>query len=97
MREADLTGARFEGATLRRVDLSGAWLHQAQMTRCDLRGSDISAVDPMNVDLNRAIIDVDQAVVIAASLGIDVRPGVKPVNVSRAESRFPPARSQDVP
>ncbi len=74
MREADLTGARFEGATLRRVDLSGAWLHHAQMSDCDLRGSDISAVDPMNVELNGALIDVDQAVVVATALGIDVRP-----------------------
>jgi uncharacterized protein YjbI with pentapeptide repeats len=73
MREADLTGTRFEGATLHRVDLSGAWLHRATLTGCDLRGSDLSALDPRTVELKDAIIDPVQAMVIATALGLQVR------------------------
>lgn len=74
MREADLTGARFEGAQVNGVDLSGAWMHSAKMSRCDLRGSDLSALDPLTTEIAHAVIDVDQAVVIAEALGLDVRP-----------------------
>lgn len=73
MREADLTGARFEGAKLRDADLSGAWLHNARLTDCDLRGSDLSALDPSTVELRGALITMDQAVVIATAMGLDVR------------------------
>ena len=74
MREADLTGARLDGATVRGVDLSGAWLDSAKLSGCDLRGSDLSSVDPLTVELNRTIIDMDQAVTLAVALGLDVRP-----------------------
>jgi uncharacterized protein YjbI with pentapeptide repeats len=74
MREADLTGARCDGATLRHVDLSGAWLGKASFLRCDLRGSDISAIDPVSMPVEGAIITWDQAAVLAASMGLDVRP-----------------------
>jgi fluoroquinolone resistance protein len=73
MREADLTGARCEGAKLRDLDLSGAWLHSAKLTNCDLRGSDLSALDPTTVELKGALITMDQAVVVATALGLDVR------------------------
>lgn len=73
MREADLAGARFEGAKLRDSDLSGAWLHSADFTGCDLRGSDLSALDPSTVQLRGALINMDQAVVIATAMGLDVR------------------------
>ncbi|HET6626644.1 MAG TPA: pentapeptide repeat-containing protein [Nocardioidaceae bacterium] len=74
MREADLTGAAFEGARLLRVDLSGSWLHGAKMSGCDLRGSDLSTLDPVSTEIHRAVIDVDQAVVVAGAVGFDVRP-----------------------
>lgn len=74
MREADLAGARLDGATLARVDLSGASLQRANLSRCDLRGSDLSTLDPLSTELHRAVVDVDQAVVIAQALGLDVRP-----------------------
>ncbi|HEV2640931.1 MAG TPA: pentapeptide repeat-containing protein [Actinocrinis sp.] len=73
MRETDLTGARFEGAKLRGCDLSGAWLHNTVLTGCDLRGSDLSALDPSTVELRGALVTMDQAVVIATALGLDVR------------------------
>jgi uncharacterized protein YjbI with pentapeptide repeats len=73
LREADLTGARCTGAVLRDVDLSGAWLHQADLSGADLRGSDLSTVDPLTVPLRGATIDVAQAVVLAAALGLQVR------------------------
>jgi uncharacterized protein YjbI with pentapeptide repeats len=73
MREADLTGTRCEGATIRRVDLSGAWLHQANFSGADLRGSDLSALDPLNAAIKGAVVDPEQALVIATALGLDVQ------------------------
>jgi fluoroquinolone resistance protein len=73
MREADLTGARCDGAVLRRLDLSGAALGKASFERCDLRGSDLSNLDPWSASLTGAIIDIAQAAVIAASMGLDIR------------------------
>jgi len=73
MREADLTGASCKGGSLRDVDLSGAWLHGADFTTCDLRGSDLTAFDPENLRLKDAIITIDQSIIIAEALGLDVR------------------------
>jgi uncharacterized protein YjbI with pentapeptide repeats len=73
MREVDLTGANCEGATLTDVDLSGAQWRSANLTRCDLRGSDLTALDPNTVKLAGAIIGSAQAVVVAQSLGFDIR------------------------
>ncbi len=73
MREAELVGADLHGATLRDVDLSGAWLDRANLAGCDLRGSDLSAVDPLRVELRGAIISIDQTIVMAQGLGLDVR------------------------
>jgi uncharacterized protein YjbI with pentapeptide repeats len=73
MREADLTGAKCQGAQVRDTDLSGAWVHGASFEECDLRGSDLSAVDPLEATMRRAIITADQAVVLAVGLGLDVR------------------------
>ena len=70
MREADLTGARLDGATVRNVDLSGALLHAASFVEADLRGSDLSALDPRDAVLKDALIDVEQALVIATALGL---------------------------
>ena len=73
MSESDLTGARCQGGTVRDVDLSGAWLHGADFSDCDLRGSDLSAVEPDHVRLSGAIVTANQAIVIAAALGLDIR------------------------
>jgi len=67
-------GARCDGATIRHVDLSGAWLGKASFARCDLRGSDVTAIDPLSTPMDGAIITWDQAAVLAAALGLDVRP-----------------------
>jgi uncharacterized protein YjbI with pentapeptide repeats len=74
MREVDLTGAKCQGSVLRDVDLSGARLRGADFTSCDLRGSDLSALEPESMELARAIITADQAVTVAITLGLDVRP-----------------------
>ncbi len=73
MREAHLTGTNFAEATLHRVDLSGASMPNVTLAGADLRGSDLSAVDPRAIEFNNAIIDFDQAIVIATRLGLDVR------------------------
>jgi uncharacterized protein YjbI with pentapeptide repeats len=49
-------------------------MQRADFSGCDLRGSDLSTLDPLTVDLKNAIIDLPQAIVIATSLGLDVRP-----------------------
>jgi fluoroquinolone resistance protein len=57
-----------------RVASSGtAGMGGAKFGGCDLRGSDLSAVDPESAELRGAIVNVDQALVIAAALGLDVR------------------------
>ncbi|MGE8317949.1 MAG: pentapeptide repeat-containing protein [Comamonas sp.] len=73
LREADLTGARCQGGSIRDVDLSGAWLHSADFSGCDLRGTDLSALEPGNVQLKNAIITIEQTITIAEALGFDVR------------------------
>ena len=72
LREADLTGARFEGASVRDADLSGALMRGASFHGADLRGSDLSALDPRQCDVVDALIDVEQAMVIAVALGLRI-------------------------
>jgi fluoroquinolone resistance protein len=73
MREVDLAGADCREAVLTDVDLSGAQLRAAKLGGCDLRGSDLSALVPGTVELAGALIDVAQAVVLAQTLGLEVR------------------------
>ncbi|MNL71001.1 Pentapeptide repeats (8 copies) [compost metagenome] len=73
LREADLTGARCQGGTMTGLDLSGAWLHSADFTGCDLRGSDISSIEPETVTLKRAVITIEQSVMICEAMGLVVR------------------------
>lgn len=74
MREPDLTGARFDGATVTGVDLSGSALSRTSWTSCVLRGTDLSSLDPVQAEMRGALITWEQAVVVAGSLGLDVRP-----------------------
>ena len=73
LREADLTGARCQGSSIRDCDLAGAALHGATLTDCDLRGSELSAIDPLHTSLTGAIVTYEQALAIAAALGLDIR------------------------
>lgn len=73
MREVDLTGARCDGATVTDVDLSGAWLHEVSLAGTDLRRSVFDTVDPIATRMAGAIVTVEQAVVIASALSLDVR------------------------
>lgn len=73
LREADLTGARCQGASLRDLDLAGATLHGATLSGCDLRGSDVGALDPLRVVLKGTVVTYEQALALAAALGLDVR------------------------
>ncbi|MEQ1781784.1 MAG: pentapeptide repeat-containing protein [Hyphomonadaceae bacterium] len=73
LREADLTRTRCKGSALRNCDLSLATLNGADFTSCDLRGSDLGALDPREVVITGAIIDIKQTASIAQALGFDVR------------------------
>lgn len=73
MREADLTGARCRNGTMRGLDLSAAQLTGADFTGCDLRGTDLHAFDPRTVALKDAVITADQAVILAMTLGLQIR------------------------
>ena len=44
--------------------------HDASFIGADLRGSYLSALDPLNAKIKDAIIDVEQAMVIATALGL---------------------------
>ncbi|MFI6226470.1 pentapeptide repeat-containing protein [Micromonospora echinospora] len=73
MREVDLTGADLTGGVLTNADLSGGHFAGARLTRCDLRGSDLSALDPTVVQRAGAIIGPDQALVLARTMGFEIR------------------------
>jgi uncharacterized protein YjbI with pentapeptide repeats len=71
--EADLSGVRAERAVLTGCVLDRARLDRADLTRADLRGSRFDVLDPNATRLAGAVVDWDQALVVAASLGLDVR------------------------
>lgn len=73
-READLAGIKAAGAVLVGCDLSGADLEQADLTGADLRGSDLSALDPRSANLTGAVVGEAQAILLAETLGLVVRP-----------------------
>jgi fluoroquinolone resistance protein len=73
MREADLGGANLAEATLSTVDLSGARWAKAKLVKADLRGSDLTSLDLHTCEISGAVIDGDQAVVLALALGFTVR------------------------
>lgn len=73
LRDADLRRAKCRGASMCDVDLAGALLDGADLSECDLRGSDLSGLEPGSVKLSGAIVTIEQALVIATALGLDVR------------------------
>ena len=73
-READLAGVKASGAVLIGCDLSGADLEQADLSNADLRGSDLSSLDPLSATLTGAIVSEAQAIALAETLGLVVRP-----------------------
>lgn len=74
LREAGLAGVKAGGATLRNVDLSAATTDGTDFSGADLRGSDLAGMNPLTVSLRGAVITWDQALRVAESLGLDVRP-----------------------
>lgn len=73
-READLAGIKATGAVLVGCDLSGADLVHADLTNADLRGSDLSTLDPLSANLTGAVVGEAQAILLAETLGLVVRP-----------------------
>lgn len=68
-----LSGSRFERCALRPLRVLGGDWSFVVLPGADLRGSDLSAVDPLAVELTDAVITPEQAVVIAQTLGLSVR------------------------
>ena len=60
-------------STVHSADWDGRDLSGERHDKCDLRGSDLSSLDPETAKLKGAIIDPQQALVIAATLGLVVR------------------------
>ena len=73
-READLAGIKATGVVLVGCDLSGADLEQADLTNADLRGSDLSTLDPLSANLTGVVVSEAQAILLAETLGLVVRP-----------------------
>lgn len=73
-READLAGIKATGVVLVGCDLSGADLEQADLSNADLRGSDLSTLDPRSANLTGAVVGEAQAILLAETLGLVVRP-----------------------
>lgn len=74
LREASFDGANLSGARFADCDLTNADLRSVKLTRADLRGSTITGVQINPRNLTGTIIDPQQAVQLAALLGIVVRP-----------------------
>ena len=55
------------------LDLTGASLVGIDLRQADLRGSSLWSLDPAAAQLSGAIVTPEQALVIAAALGLDVR------------------------
>jgi len=71
--EADLDRVQAVGAVWRDLDLTGASLVGIDLRQADLRGSSLWSLDPAAAQLSGAIVTPEQALVIAAALGLDVR------------------------
>ena len=71
--EAVLDRVQAVGAVWRDLDLTGASLVGVDLRQADLRGSSLWSLDPAAAQLSGAIVTPEQALVIAAALGLDVR------------------------
>jgi len=71
--EADLDRVRAVGAVLRDLDLTGASMAGIDLRDADLRGSALWSLDPADAQVGGAVVTPEQALVIAARLGLDVR------------------------
>jgi len=73
LQEADLRGADLSGALLRACRLGRADLREARLQETDLRHSDLEDMLVGLADLNGAIVDAPQAMVLARLMGIQIR------------------------
>ena len=66
---ADLRECCLSGCVFSRCNLSGARLTNADLTKADLRGSRMDGVDFPHLTMKDTKIDLEQAVLIAESMG----------------------------
>ncbi|MBO9524483.1 MAG: pentapeptide repeat-containing protein [Nocardioidaceae bacterium] len=67
-----LTGSMFDRCRFGALEVTGGDWSFTGLPGADLRGSDLSAVDPVANPLRNAVVDLDQAVVLVRSLGLEV-------------------------
>ena len=67
--DSTITGEHWDGRQLGAIEHS-----RVAFIGADLRGSDLTGINPLTVSLRGAAITWDQAVQVAESLGLDVRP-----------------------
>ena len=72
LEEADLSAADLTDVVLRGARLSRALLSGARLTRADLRRADLSGVDLTDLRWDKTTLDPQQALLVAAGLGIVV-------------------------
>jgi hypothetical protein len=72
--EADFEGADLSGSVFLDCDLTGAQLSGARLLKTDFRGSKLNQIAVGPAELRGAIIDTDQALLVAELLGITVIP-----------------------
>lgn len=73
LQEASFQSAKLNGVSFKDCDLSGADLTGAELKGADLRGANMSRVRVGPLELQGAIIDPSQAVLVAALLGVVVK------------------------
>jgi fluoroquinolone resistance protein len=68
-----LVGSSFHECDLRPLTVTGGDWSFVNLAGADLRGSDLTSLDPRTCEIAGAVIDGDQAVVLALALGFTVR------------------------
>jgi len=67
---ANLTGARLDKGSLARANLTDVRWGDTSLCDVDLRGATFNTLDPRRVTLTGARVEVDQAVLLARTLGL---------------------------
>ena len=70
--EADFQGADLSGSVFRKCNLENAEMSKVKLVNADLRGSRVEGLHLNAEDIRGAVVDVSQAMIFAALLGIRI-------------------------